>query len=401
MNIDKEHIDAIKSSFINMSKKSGLLISVNRAQKVLYENSIKPIPLKSLTYYANNTLGGQRYTQFSIKKKSGGKRTITTPIRGLKLIQSCLNLLFAVVYKPAPYVTGFTTNKSVCDNAQVHSNQNYIFNVDIKDFFPSIKFRKVKNALERAPFFMEDEIAFLVANITCYKGGLPQGAPTSPILSNIVCQRLDRRLNGLAKRFGCNYTRYADDITFSSMHNVYQKYGDFREELDRIVSVDNFKLNSSKTRLQKHTYRQEVTGLIVNRKVNVTRRYMKAVRAMLHNWEEKGLNEAYTIFAKHYLNDRGNVKKMHPDFINVLAGKLEYMRMVRGSKDALVQKYTEQYIRLMLYQKYQLPHIIDISKVLEIWEKANIDQAMAYFYKTELPNNSPCGTDCEENHFKH
>ena len=113
---------------------------------------------------------------------------------------------------------------------------------------------------------------------------LPQVAPTSPLLTNAICDTLDRRLAGLAKRFGLRYTRYADDITFSSMHNVYQNGSPFRIELERIISGQHFKINPKKTRLHHRGQRQEVTGLTVGEKINVCRSYVKDIRAILHIW---------------------------------------------------------------------------------------------------------------------
>src|SRR5690606_27764009 len=115
---------------------------------------------------------------------------------------------------------------------------------------------------------------------------LPQGSPTSPILTNMLCRKLDRRLTGLAKRYNLTYTRYADDITFSSSHNIYNDEV-FDKELKRIIEEDqNLVINPKKTRLQKAGYRQEATGLIVNDKVNVRKRYVKQIRMWLYYWEK-------------------------------------------------------------------------------------------------------------------
>ena len=125
---------------------------------------------------------------------------------------------------------------------------------------------------------------------------LPQGAPTSPILSNMVCERLDKRLMGLAIDMGLSYTRYADDITFSSNHDVYQADGTFMKRLELILNEEHFAINKSKTRLQKHGSRQEVTGLIVGEKVNVARSYIHDVRCIIHIWEKYGYVAAYSKF---------------------------------------------------------------------------------------------------------
>ena len=141
---------------------------------------------------------------------------------------------------------------------------------------------------------------------------LPQGAPTSPLLTNAICDTLDRRLAGLARRFGLHYTRYADDITFSSMHNVYQDGSPFRHELERIVSGQHFKINAKKTRLNHRGERQEVTGLTVGEKVNVARRYVKDVRAILHIWERYGMNAAVAKFYPRYKTEKGSLHNGDP-----------------------------------------------------------------------------------------
>ena len=130
---------------------------------------------------------------------------------------------------------------------------------------------------------------------------LPQGAPTSPVITNIICQRLDFLLSGVAKRFGLKYSRYADDITFSSMHNVYQTDSDFLKELHRIIAEQGFHIKESKTRLQKNGYRKEVTGLLVNEKANVQKRYIKQLRMWLYYWERYGYDRAYSFFLQQYL----------------------------------------------------------------------------------------------------
>jgi hypothetical protein len=238
----------------------------------------------------------------------------------------------------------------------------------------------VKTVLQLEPFNLNDELAFLIANLCCHEGKLPQGAPTSPTLTNAICQRLDRKLTGVAKRFGCVYSRYADDITFSSMHNVYQDDGAFMKELKRIIEKENFTINDSKTRLQKNGYRKEVTGITVNESPNLKRSYMANVRAMLHNWDKLGYEKANNKFLAAYKKDKGHVKKGNPDFISVLRGKLDYMKMVRGENDLLYKKYAKQFLTLYhnhLYGK------VDLKKILDIWEAQGIEKAMEVFYETK------------------
>jgi hypothetical protein len=167
---------------------------------------------------------------------------------------------------------------------------------------------------------------------------LPQGAPTSPIITNMICDTLDRRLAGLAKRFGLHYTRYADDITFSSMHYVYAQNGEFRKELKRIVTDQGFTINEKKTRLQKIGSRQEVTGIIVSNKLNVTQKYVRDIRNILYIWEKYGFTAAMSKFLPKYKIEKGHVKKGNPDIRNVIDGKLMYLKMVKGEGDSVFQR---------------------------------------------------------------
>lgn len=175
---------------------------------------------------------------------------------------------------------------------------------------------------------------------------LPQGAPTSPLLTNAICDTLDRRLHGLAKRFGLHYSRYADDITFSSMHNVYQPDSNFRKELERIITEQRFTINAKKTRLQHCSVRQEVTGITVGQKLNVARKYVKDVRAILHIWERYGINAAYATFYPRYKSEKCQLHRGEPNIVNVISGKLCYLKMVKGESDPIYSKLFEQFTRL-------------------------------------------------------
>jgi hypothetical protein len=188
----------------------------------------------------------------------------------------------------------------------------------------------------------KEPLAFLLASLCTHplemdgivKTVLPQGSPTSPTLTNILCLKLDRRLKGLAKRFGAVYTRYADDITFSSQHNIYN-IEEFNIELRRIIEADQkLIINPKKTRLQKAAFKQEATGLVVNEKVNVQRRYVKQIRMWLHYLENYDYKKAETIFKNDYYKDKGHVKGPNVKFENVLAGKLDFLKMVKGSEDS-------------------------------------------------------------------
>ncbi|MDJ0742704.1 MAG: reverse transcriptase domain-containing protein [Xenococcaceae cyanobacterium MO_167.B27] len=156
------------------------------------------------------------YTEFKIPKKSGGYRHILQPITSLKIIQQKLNQVLKAVYEPKPSTHGFTVGRSIVTNAQAHLRQRYLLNIDLKDFFPSINFGRVRGLFMAKPYNCTEEVATILAQICCYDNQLPQGSPTSPIISNMICSKLDSQLQRLAKKHQCIYTRYADDITFST-----------------------------------------------------------------------------------------------------------------------------------------------------------------------------------------
>lgn len=302
-----------------------------------------------LKHFSSDKIAPKRFRMFHIRKKSGGLREIKAPCRQLDVILTCVNELLKSIYSPSDAAMGFTSGKSVLDNAQIHVGHNYVFNIDLKDFFPSIPQARVWKRLQLSPFNFPAEIANVLAGLCCTfdeEGGrnvLPQGSPASPLLTNAICDTLDRRMKGVAKRFGLHYSRYADDMTFSSMHNVYQEDGEFRQEISRIIKEQGFIMNDKKTRLQKVGARQEVTGLTVNAIANVSRKYISDLRWILHVWEKEGYAKAYALFYPKYKHEKGYIKKGEPIMENVIGGKLNYLRMVRGANNAAYQKLQSRY----------------------------------------------------------
>lgn len=388
MNLTDSQKHYIRSSFASMQDKNDFLALLNKAKLYLFgeskERKIREFSLYSLNYYSNTTLNIKRYKTFKVRKKNGKDRIISSPVRGLKLILRCLNLVLQCVFEKElfqneknanAYVMGFLPNRGIKENAQVHVNKNYVYNLDLQDFFHQIELHRIKACLKLPPFKLDktrEPLAFLIANLCCEKikkeirnekgekisienAVLPQGAPTSPILSNIVCQKLDRRLNGLAKRFNASYTRYADDITFSSNYNIYQEDSEFIKELYKIIKEQNFTINTEKTRLQKSGYKQEVTGLIVNEKVNVNQHYIKNLRTIIHNWEKMGKEDAEQIFRQNYKNDKGHIQKGTPSMQQVVEGKLNFLKMVRGGDDATYKKLWERFSKLKEKEKTNNP----------------------------------------------
>ena len=349
-----------------LKTKEGLLNILNLIKKAEIEDMgldssmYHPFTEKQLNFYCNPNHTFHRYRQFKIKKKSGGFRQITAPrTRNFMMMLSSVNELFRSMYTPSDYAMGFTDGRSVVSNASIHIGMDYVFNIDLKDFFPSINQARVWKRLQVPPFKFEQPIANILAGLCCMKESredesgskkdvyvLPQGAPTSPIITNMICDRLDYYLSRLAKRFNMNYSRYADDITFSSMHYVYGKGGKFMLELERIIKEQGFTINESKTRLQRKGSRQEVTGIIVSDKLNVTQKYVRDIRNILYMWDRYGYNVAYSKFFPKYKEEKGHVKKGNPDLVNVIDGKLMYLKMVKGEEDSVYNRLYTKFVKL-------------------------------------------------------
>jgi RNA-directed DNA polymerase len=279
----------------------------------------------------------KRYYEFEIARRSGGEaRIIRAPIKPIKDLQRCLLPLLAAAYQPRVHVHGFVRERSPVTNASVHRNQRWVLRIDLKDFFPSINFGRIRGLFGAHPFDYPSDVATLLAQICCHRNELPQGAPTSPMLSNLICRRLDRELAAFGNALQCHYTRYADDICFSSGKRI------FPSELARLVNdvpvlgpdlraridANGFTINESKTRLMPRQQRQRVTGLVVNDRVNVPREYTRHLRAVLHIWAKYGEPDAVAAF------ERARTRnwppgKPPPEFRLVVRGQLQYLGAVR------------------------------------------------------------------------
>lgn len=345
-----------KTKIINRLRKvktlKGFAKLLNGIKRDEFGTAKYKITEKQLRHFSSPEIFANRYRAFKIRKKSGGVREINAPCYQLKVILYILNKVFQAVYTPSNAAMGFTEGRSVVTNASIHTGHNYVFNIDLENFFPSIPQARVWKRLQLPPFNFSIDIANVVAGLCCHKNEdgtknvLPQGAATSPILTNAICDNLDRRMLGVARRFGLHYSRYADDMTFSSMHNVYQDGSDFRKEILRIITEQGFTLNEKKTRLQRTGERQEVTGLTVNETVNVARKYVRDLRCILHVWEKEGYGKAYAYFYPKYKRDKGYIKKGEPVMENVVDGKLNYLRMVKGANNSTYLKLLERFNKL-------------------------------------------------------
>jgi RNA-directed DNA polymerase len=304
------------------------------------------ILLKAQLSSINKLINEPEYISFSIPKKKDGNRLIQSPGSNLMRIQSRLNFFLQNYYhliRPVG-IYGFVINpnkkEKICnivDNAKIHINKKQVLNIDLKDFFPSIQSYRVKELFVSEYFKFNDEVATTLALLVTYEGKLPTGAPTSPVISNFICLQLDEMLLSYCNDKDIQYSRYADDLTFSSDREITKSQ---LEELSTIIISNHFTINPKKTRLNLNHRKQTVTGLVVNEKVNVDRKTLKMVRAMLYDALQNGVSKA----AKKHFQLKNEMSKMSETyFLNRLGGYINFIGQVRGKEDALVLKFKEDF----------------------------------------------------------
>jgi RNA-directed DNA polymerase len=296
---------------------------------------------------------GVRYRHFEIPKRTGGMRPIHAPNGLVRELQDKLQVDLARLFNAHPNAHGFIEERSVATNAADHAGKRWVLNVDLEGFFPTINFGRIRGLFLKPPFEMGPAAAAVCAQIVTYRNGLPQGAPTSPVLSNYIASSLDRRLLRLARQHKLAYSRYADDITFSTDLPQFPVVFAAREQveggalkvvagevLEQVIASCGFAINAKKVRLQGNGVRQSVTGLSVNEKVNVERRRIRQIRAMLHAWRKFGLAAAA---GEHFAKYRGRQLRNAPEdagkaFRNIVYGHLAFVKMVRGQADPVFLK---------------------------------------------------------------
>lgn len=280
------------------------------------------------------------YRTFFIPKRKGGTRQIEAPKPELKLALSRLNYLLQLMYfriKPdcvhgfVPTIGKSAKSYSIVSNALPHVNAKYVLNIDLKDFFHTISVWRVKHLFTSYPFYLGNDQAAFLALLTTTNHRLPMGASTSPVISNYACFLLDRQLMRMSEERGWKFTRYADDLTFSSNEAITETQ---IEEITTMIQRYGFAVNEKKKRLQSARGAQVVTGLKVNEKLNVDRKFIRSIRAMLHNWEKYGLEFSA-------LQNYGEEQ-----FIKIIDGKLNFLSMVKGKQDPVYRKLREKFITL-------------------------------------------------------
>lgn len=313
-----------------------------------------------------------RYTKFQLKKRNGNFRQIFKPNPHLQELQEKI-LLFLNRIAPEfkPCVHGFVKEKSIVTNANKHCSERtkFLLNIDLQDYFPSINFYRVRGIFMSPPFNCSYQVSTVLAQICTFNNQLPQGAPTSPFLANLASRRLDSELTKLAKMNRATYSRYADDLTFSfsvASENLLPSsictYSggvlSLGGELELIVENNSFKINRDKSRISTKRGRLEVTGITINKFPNVKREFIDQIRGGLHAWEKYGVEKTELIWREKVLSSSSDELKNRiwsrqrrcktiPKFYKVLWGKVLYLRMVRGAKDAIYMRFAEKFNHLI------------------------------------------------------
>ncbi len=293
--------------------------------------------LKKIWYYR-----GRMYRHFSIARGPNKVRMISAPDARLKFFQRKLADKLTELYRPRNPVHGFVAARSVKTNALAHLHRRFVINIDLKDFFPTISQNRVEGML--SSLGINARVAEIIARICCNNGHLPQGAPSSPVLSNMICFRLDKNLMGIAKEARCIYTRYADDITFSShqpptalFETTLPPAGRFSPDLfvtklRNVFQQNGFAINPDKAHYADRHSRRIVTGVKVNELLNIDRRYVRNIRAVLHSIETLGIKAAEKKFHDKHGGRSGLAA--HP------RGKISFLTHIKGQSDPVVRSIT-------------------------------------------------------------
>ncbi len=280
------------------------------------------------------------YNTFEIPKKKGGSRKIQAPSADLLAVQKTLNRYFQAIYllvKPNEVhgfinkPEGFEYCHSIVSNAKPHVNKKHVLNIDLKDFFPSISAKRVRQILVNQIGINDSQIADVLALLCTYQKSLPIGAPTSPVMSNFACLEMDKELVAYCLLKGIDYTRYADDLTFSSNEYLTET---IIQVMRTIINKHDFTINEKKFRLLSSKSKQTVTGIIVNKKVNVDRTYIRNIRALLHHIKTEGVEVAAK---KHYKVSVAD-SFLQQKLLFKVKGQIDFVGLVRGREDGIYLK---------------------------------------------------------------
>lgn len=231
------------------------------------------------------------YHRVEMKKKTGGIRHIESPLRELKAIQRWVLRTILDKLSPSVYAKGFVRGKSILDNAKPHEGNQYVLNLDLQDFFTNVKASHVYTLFKNIGY--NNNIAFILTSF-CTKGGyLPQGAPTSPALSNLVCLRLDHRISTYCKKRALTYTRYADDLCISGNKILILQKASYL--IKDIICNEGFIINSKKEKFLGPKVRREVTGLTVTPKITIRKKNYCIYRKRIYDLVRNNIPNKYEI----------------------------------------------------------------------------------------------------------
>ena len=263
------------------------------------------------------------YYEYSIPKRSGGSRKIASPYPVLLRVQRWINANILSKIPIHDSAKGFVRGLSVVDNAAPHLGHQTIFKTDIKDFFPSVTINRVRLVFKRLGY--RKKVAFALASLCCLNGVLPQGAATSPGISNIILKRLDARMSGMARRFGLTYSRYADDLTFSG----YSFPARLINYVSDIIAEEGFVVNSDKSKILRSGSQMIITGVSISSgEIKLPREAKREIRKDVHYVLKNGLMT--------HLNHIGD---FDPIYVERLLGKLYFWKSLEPEN-----KFVEEYI---------------------------------------------------------
>ena len=302
-----------------------------------------------LSYYAFHANKQNAYTTFGIPRRNGSERKIEAPKRTLKYLQRLIHESLTRIYGPHEAVHGFRAGRSILTNAKKHTGCRYVLNIDLENFFPSVTRERIYGRLIAKPYLLNHRVANVIAALSTNSfSRLPQGSPSSPVIANMVAAELDAELAHLCGSLRCWYTRYADDITISTVRGEMSphiaRYPHARgtgqviigDKLTDIIERHGFRINERKSRMQSWWTRQLCTGLVVNGvPVSPPKSYIRSLRSLIDHWRKNGWQDAAQIL---------NTIENRPLFSNRqrlldhVLGRIGYLKMVRGQPDSVSQR---------------------------------------------------------------
>ena len=326
------------------------------------------VPLTLLEARAFTSHQSLLYHRSEQPKRDGSLREIFAPNWPLANIQRKIASLLNEIYRPSPRASGFVAQRGIKRNAEFHVGKRLILNFDLEEFFPSINMGRILFRLRAPPYHLSPVVSLMIAKLCTLNNSLPIGAPSSPVLSNIIASHLDGILTSVAKSHGSFYSRYADDITFSTNRRSFAHGIVHRDDtsatgwaagsdLVGAVSSAGFSINPRKTRVLGKADQQSVCGITVNEQLSIDRRLKRSIRGAIHAWTTYGKADAEKVFHEKF-NWRGAL-----DFETHLRGRLEYMKYISGPKRQstfnLIDKYNHLPDKLLPdlhYEKVPSPY---------------------------------------------